>query len=103
MKSFIIYYYLLLALSNNLFPNCQFRYGRDYVDDSTDYSQYDYITIWIDTISSTCAQSNAQVLSCTDFNKYYQGAMLKKVKSLQKIALFYGGLWIEFMKFFNSI
>ena len=57
------------------FPDCQFRYGRDFTGDGTDYSQYDYISIWIRTIRDTCAESNAQTLSCTDFNPYYQGVM----------------------------
>ena len=44
------------------------------------------MTIWINTIKQGCSNS----LACTDFNEYYQGAMLKKVKSLNKIPVFYG-------------
>lgn len=75
---------------SSLFPSCQFRYGRDFVSSTTDYSQFDYITIWIDTISSNCAQSNSGNPSCTDFNPYYQGVMLQTTKSLNKIPVFYG-------------
>lgn len=66
--------------------NCQFTYGRDYTGDNTDYSSYDYITIWIGTIADGCSGEQ----SCTDFNQYYQGSMLKKTISLDKIPVFYG-------------
>ncbi len=76
--------------SASLFPGCQFRYGRDFVSSTTDYSQYDYITIWIDTISSNCPSSNSKNPDCTNFNPYYQGVMLQTTKSLNKIPVFYG-------------
>ena len=34
---------------NPLFPGCQFKNGRNYDQPSTDYSQYDYVSIWINT------------------------------------------------------
>ncbi len=34
---------------NSAFPGCQFRNGRNYDQPGTDYSQYDYISIWINT------------------------------------------------------
>jgi hypothetical protein len=34
------------------FPGGQFRFGRSYVDSVKDYSNVDYITIWMGTIDS---------------------------------------------------
>ena len=47
------------------FPGCKFKNGRDYDQPTTNYSQYDYVTIWINTLSSDG--------SGTDFNVWYQG------------------------------
>merc|ERR1712127_147913 len=64
--------------------SCKFAYGRDWKDENTDYSPYDYITIWINTPKENCKGDH-----CTDFNKYYQGVMLNKCKQLGKTPVFY--------------
>jgi len=63
------------------FTKCQFTYGRDWDGDNVDYSSYDYITIWMNTPANGCNNQPR----CTDFNEYYQGAMLRKTKQLNKI------------------
>ena len=66
---------------NTKFPGCQFRNGRNYDQPGTDYSQYDYVSIWINTPASDG--------SGTNFNQYYQGEMIKATKKAGKIPLFY--------------
>jgi hypothetical protein len=63
------------------FPACQFRVGRSYDQPTTDYSKYDYVSIWINTPASDG--------SGTDFNIWYQGEMIKATKKAGKIPLFY--------------
>ena len=63
------------------FPGCKFRNGRDYDQPTTDYSQYDYITIWINTPASDGTGTN--------FNPWYQGAMINACKANGKIPVFY--------------
>ena len=65
----------------NKFPDCKFRIGRSYDQPTTDYSQYDYVSIWINTPASDG--------SGTNFNIWYQGEMIKAVKKAGKIPLFY--------------
>jgi len=74
----------------NKFPNCQFRWGRDYQGDNINYNSYDYITFWIGAISSNCPAANSKNPACTDFNPYWEGTMLAKAKSLNKIPVLYG-------------
>ena len=66
---------------NNKFPYCQFKSGRSYDQPSTDYSGFDYVSIWIDTISPEYG---------TNFNPYYQGLMIDQCKNKNKIPVFYG-------------
>ena len=64
-----------------IFPGCKFKNGRDYDQPTTDYSPYDYITIWINTPASDGTGTN--------FNPWYQGAMITACKSAGKIPVFY--------------
>jgi hypothetical protein len=57
----------------------KFNFGRDYRD-GANYSPYDHITIWMDTIDGN---------GKTDFNNWYQGEMLRKAKSMGKTPVFY--------------
>ena len=69
------------TIVNSKFPAGQFRVGRNYDQPSTDYSQYDYVSIWINTPASDG--------SGTNFNPWYQGEMIKATKKAGKIPLFY--------------
>jgi hypothetical protein len=62
------------------FPECLFKSGQAFNPNISDYSLPDYITIWINTISSDFG---------TDFNPYYQGKMIDICKSGSKIPVFY--------------
>lgn len=55
-----------------------------------DYSSFDYITLWIGAIKSTCPDYNSKDLTCTDFNPGWAGKMLQKAKSLNKPVILYG-------------
>lgn len=63
------------------FPGCNFRYGKAFGQESDDYSDYDYISIWLNTPEMTTQN--------TDFNPYYQGTMLRKCLAAKKTPLFY--------------
>ena len=67
----------------NKWPNCQFKAGRSYDQPTTDYSNFDYITIWINTISDAYG---------TDFNPWYQGLMIDECKKQNKLPVFYAYL-----------
>ena len=54
--------------SSGKLNGCNFGYGRSYDSSSTDYSKFDYITIWIGTIDDKHS---------TDFNERYQRDMIK--------------------------
>ena len=62
------------------FPTCLFKSGQAFDPNISDYSSPDYLTIWINTISSDYG---------TDFNPYYQGAMIDICKKSSKIPVFY--------------
>ena len=67
------------------FPGKQFKHGIAFDDSISDdmFKQYDYISIWLNTIDETKNKS-------TDFNPWYQGKMINKCKQLGKMPLFYG-------------
>lgn len=66
---------------NPIFPNGKFRTGISFDQiSSVNLSYYDYISIWINTISLEYG---------TDFNPWYQGKMLEACKLYNKIPLFY--------------
>ena len=54
--------------------------GRSYESYLSSYDSYDYITIWINSISSEFG---------TDFSVWHQGDMIKKCIEQNKIPLFY--------------
>ena len=65
------------------FINGKFKVGIDYnyyTGHNVDLSQYDYISIWMDTIDSA---------GSTAWNPYYQGVMLDVCTKNNKIPLFY--------------
>lgn len=69
----------------NSFINGKFKVGLDYNyytgnSGSIDLSQYDYVSIWMDTIDSS---------GSTAWNPYYQGVMLDFCTKNNKIPLFY--------------
>lgn len=77
--------------SSKPFPDCLFRYGRNFRKDVFDYSHYDYISLWLGKINSFCPDSNSRNQTCTDFdisNGRDELAMLKAVKDFQKMAVF---------------
>lgn len=68
------------------FPGCEFKFGSDWRGPDADYSGFDYITFWIGANSENCLGKP----ECTDFNQYWEGLMLEKVKQLKTAAVFYG-------------
>ena len=51
------------------------------INSENTYKNYDYLTIWLNTVSDS---------GSTAWNQWYQGDMLNKAKALGKTPLFYG-------------
>ena len=68
------------GLSKDKWPFCKFKAGRSYGEPDTDYSKFDYVSIWIDTISPEYG---------TDFNPSYQGPMIDACNKYNIIPVFY--------------
>jgi hypothetical protein len=64
------------------FINGRFKVGRDWQGDQIDYSQWDYVTLWI---SGPWAENPRN----TDFNPWWQGLYLDRMKALGKTPVFY--------------
>jgi len=73
----------LVSVTFAAFPDGQFKHGIGFDGSVSDdvYKKHDYISIWINTIDSN---------GNTDFNPWYQGAMITKCLQLNKMPLFYG-------------
>lgn len=68
------------STSSGKLNGCNFGYGRAFDQASTDYSKFDYITIWIGTIDDKHS---------TDFNQWYQGEMINTCLKQNKLPVFY--------------
>ncbi len=66
---------------------CQLRYGRNYDSKLANYSNFDFITLWLGKTDSNCPLTNSKNLSCTDFNLNDLN-ILNKIKSFLKVAVF---------------
>jgi hypothetical protein len=64
------------------FINGRFRYGAAFDGAGRDYSSFDYISIWLNTLEN----GNGK----TDFNPWWQGEMVRTAQRLNKIPVFYG-------------
>jgi hypothetical protein len=63
------------------FINGRFKVGRNWENENTNYNDYDYIAIWINTLGY--GPTN------TDFSPFFHGVMLNTAKRLSKVPVFY--------------
>lgn len=75
----------MLDQSSGKFPGGFFKYGVDFAGDSVSddlYRKYDYLSMWINAPHSDNSKN-------TDWNPFWNGAMVEKAKRLGKMTLFY--------------
>ena len=78
MKILFLIFNLILLVSTQKFPNCQFKSGQAY-SGNKDYSKSDFISIWINSPNN----------GNTDFNIYWHGPMIDECKKINKLPVFY--------------